>query len=135
MVRSALVETPVAPTVREPLDPALRTELLADVEEQGQVTVRCRIEGDGDLLVRIWPSTFLIGPDGHRSRLLHAEGIVMAPHWMAVPEDGPLEFILVFEPLPRACTRFDLVEVIPQPGGFAVTGIPRNNSDLYEVWF
>ena len=128
------VETPSAPAVAAPIEPALANELLSNIDERGQVTVRCRYTSELGDLIRIWQSTFLVCyHTGHRSELVHAEGITYAPYWMRVPENMPMEFTLVFAPLPRECTVFDLMEVIPQPGGFHVPSIARNSRDLYHV--
>jgi hypothetical protein len=125
------IAEPVAPVTVEPVAPALREELLAGVDERGQVTVRCRIDHGGH--VRIWRSTYLVcRTTGHRSELLHADGITLAPMWMAVPPAG-LCFTLVFSPLPPACGVFDLIEVVDGAGGFSVHGIARNAQDLYHV--
>lgn len=132
--RSSTVDAPVLPLIVEPVEPALLSELIANVDERGQVTVRCRFTSEQGDLIRIWRTTFLVCyHTGHRSELLHAEGIAYAPEWMRVPQNSPMEFTLVFAPLPRDCSAFDLVEVIPQPGGFHVPGIVRNSRDLYHV--
>ncbi|MBL7963344.1 MAG: hypothetical protein JNM31_05795 [Flavobacteriales bacterium] len=123
-------EVLVAPAV----DPALREALLTQVEERGQVTVHCRISTDEGDMVRIWPHTYLVCKrTRHRSELLHAEGIPFAPHWMPVLPGHTATFTLVFAALPDECMAFDLVEEIPEPGGFHVAGIPRNGRDLYNV--
>jgi hypothetical protein len=128
------IEAPVAPEVAEPLEPALRDELLTHLDERGQVTVRCRFDSELVTMIRIWRTTFLVcAHTGHRSELMHAEGITYAPQWMPVLPGAPAEFVLVFAPLPKSCSVFDLVEVIPQPGGFHVPGIVRNSRDLYFV--
>lgn len=129
------VEAPVeAPVRTSTMAPALRDALLDAVEERGQVTVRCRFMADEMDMVRIWPSTYLVcRSTGHRSQLLHAEGISHAPEWMPVPAGKELQFTLVFAPLPPGCSVFDLIEEIPTPGGFTVHGIRRNDRDLYHV--
>jgi hypothetical protein len=35
--------------------------------------------------------------------------------------------------LPKKCTVFDLIEEIPEPGGFYIPNIQRNNSDVYHL--
>lgn len=135
MTPADTVEAPVAPTIIAPIAPELRRVLLEDLDERGQVTVRCRFLSDEPNLIRIWSSTYLIGPNDHRSRLLHAEGIAVAPQWSPVLPGRMLEFVLVFAPLPPDCTVFDLIEVIPEEGGFQVHGIVRNERDLYDVDF
>lgn len=125
------IAEPLTPVTVEPVEPALREELLSAVDERGQVTVRCRIDHGGH--VRIWRSTYLVcRSSGHRSELLHADGITLAPMWMPVPAGG-LFFTLVFSPLPPECGVFDLIEEVDGPGGFAVYGIGRNARDLYHV--
>lgn len=131
---ASMVEAPEAPAVVEPIEPALKAELLTDIEERGQVTVQCHFAGPDFNLVRIWQSTYLIcRRTGHRSELLHAEGISVAPLWTPVLPGEAFSFTLVFAPLPGDCAVFDLVEVIAQPGGFHVPGIGRNERDLYKV--
>ena len=128
------MDIPEAPVIAEPIEPALREELLTHIDERGQVTVHCFFDSDDFNLVRIWRSTFLVCYDtGHRSELLYADGIAIAPQWMPVLPGSPVRFTLVFAPLPKACSSFDLLEDIPQAGGFHVAGIRRNERDLYEV--
>lgn len=84
--------------------------------------------------IRIWPSTYLIcRSSGHRSPLVHAEGIPYAPTWLALPPGKLVAFTLLFAALPRACSLFDLVEEIPEDGGFHVPGIARNGMDVYRL--
>ena len=42
-------------------------------------------------------------------------------------------FTLIFSGLPKDCKLFDFVEEIPQEGGFLVTDIDRNESDVYTI--
>lgn len=83
--------------------------------------------------VRIWPSTFLV-PHGQgvESKLLHAENIPFFPQWLHV-FGNTHRFTLVFEGLPEDCEVFDLIERIPQEGGFEYFGIRRNRSDVYHI--
>lgn len=122
------------PLPRERVDPLLRAELLTDLEERGQVTVHCSFTAgimDG---LRIWPTTFLVCRlSGHHSPLLHAEGIPYAPTWRHLSVGEHTSFTLLFAGLPRDCVLFDLVEVIPEDGGFHVPGILRNALDVYRV--
>jgi hypothetical protein len=81
---------------------------------------------------RIWPTTYLIcRQSGHRSKLLHTEGITLYPTWGYIPAGGT--FTLIFEGLPDACTLFDLEEVIPEPGAFIARNVGRNESDVYQL--
>ncbi|PSL04845.1 hypothetical protein [Cecembia rubra] len=83
--------------------------------------------------LRIWPSTFLvprgIGPE---SKLLNAENIPFYPQWLHV-FGNTHRFTLIFEGLPEDCEVFDLIERIPQEGGFEYFGIRRNRSDVYHI--
>lgn len=124
-----------APTVTRELErPDLLPELLPDVEEKGQVTVHCSFVAGLSDAIRIWPSTFLVcRHSGHRSQLLFAEGIPLAPQWLPVPAGNAIRFTLLFAGLPSHCVLFDLVEEIADPGGFHVPTILRNDMDVYRV--
>lgn len=112
----------------------LLPDLALEVEEQGQVTVHCHFTAGLADAIRIWPSTFLIcRHTGHRSQLLFAEGIPLAPEWLLVPAGREIHFTLLFAGLPRECVLFDLVEEIPDPGGFHANSILRNAMDVYRV--
>lgn len=126
-------EVTIAPA-RERTHPELREALQGAVEERGQVTVHCMLDtGEGDC-IRIWPTTYLkCRHSGHRSQLLFAEGIPLAPTWMPVPAGRSVHFTLLFAGLPQHCVLFDLVEEIPEPGGFHASGILRNGMDVYRV--
>jgi hypothetical protein len=115
-------------------EPAEQTVAVTstEVEEQGTVIVHCLYQGNG--AVRIWPSTYLFDRgSSHRSKLLHAEDITIAPAWTMVGSKGSHRFTLFFESLPKSCSVFDLREVIPQPGAFEITAIRRNREDVYRV--
>jgi hypothetical protein len=106
-----------------------------DVLEDSYVYVHCQfpIPAPG-MLIRIWKTTVL--KDCHssgQSQLIHAENISYAPQWTLIPDQGVYSFLLIFSALPKACTLFDLVEEIPQPGGFLVKGIARNKTDVYRI--
>lgn len=116
-----------------------QVETLVDTEtavlEDSHIYVHCEfpIQSPG-MLMRIWKTTFLL--DLHSSakaKLIHAENISYAPQWTLIPDSGTFSFLLIFSSLPKSCTHFDLVEEIPQPGGFHVRNIVRNNKDVYRV--
>ena len=125
---------PVQPRNSDPL-----TEEAVDmrtlVVEQGHIYVHCYFpNGPHESLIRIWKSTFLIDrSSGVRAGLIHAENISYAPVWTRMPANRPFRFLLVFSGLPASCTFFDLVEEIPEPGGFFVGDILRNERDVYHV--
>ncbi len=99
-----------------------------------QTIVHCKHflnAGDG---LRIWRSTYLIEhPGGKKRKLIHAENISMHPTWTIMDKPGNYHFTLYFEGLSKGCTSFDLIEEIPQPGGFVVSNIQRNKQDVYRV--
>lgn len=96
-----------------------------------QTIVHCSI--DAEMAYRIWPSTFLIERgSGKRAKLITAFNISFAPEWTLSSSGG---FTLIFEGLSRECRVFDLIEDIPQEGGFKATGIVRNESDVYHLSF
>lgn len=116
--------------------PEIFTELQEKFEEEKQVIVHCCFPNDylDGNLVRIWPSTFLVDKfTGFRSQLLFWENISMFPYWTEVPPVKEYQFTLVFSGLPKNCMIFDFVEEIPQEGGFLVTDIERNDSDVYTI--
>lgn len=111
-------------------------EVVAKVEMEAerQTIVHCTLPRTEDLLfslIRIWPTTFLVQANGVRKALLFQENITLFPYWM--PVRTPHTFTLIFEGLDRDCGIFDLLEEIPQSGGFAVSGIVRNETDVYRV--
>lgn len=105
------------------------------VQEQGNVYVHCYFSnGSFEGLIRIWRSTYLIDRvSGARAELMHAENISFAPSWTRMPPNKEYRFLLIFSGLPAGCVSFDLVEEIPEPGGFFVSGILRNEKDVYHV--
>jgi hypothetical protein len=103
--------------------------------EEGYIYIHCHLTPlSEELLIRIWKTTYLFAKEpAARSALLHAENISIAPVWTAIQGKQPYSFLLIFEGLPKTCNAFDLIEQISQPGGFAVSGIPRNEKDVYHV--
>jgi len=106
-----------------------------DVLEDSYVYVHCQFPVmEPGMLIRIWKTTVL--KDCHssgQSQLIHAENISYAPQWTMIPDSGTYSFLLIFSALPKTCTQFDLVEEIPQPGGFLVKNIARNKTDVYRI--
>ncbi len=103
-------------------------------ETERQTIVHCTLEAMPHFystLVRIWPTTFLIQENGVKKNLLYFERITGFPMWM--PVRLPHTFTLIFEGLDESCTHFDLMEEIPESGGFEVNNIPRNEMDVYRV--
>ena len=115
-------------------DDKLKEEILSQIHEEKAVIVHCSYNAIIDGGIRIWNSTFLIDKaSGDRSNMHHAENISIAPEWTYVPEGKTHRFTLIFAPLPKSCEFFDLLEDIPQTGGFFIQNIKRNKSDVYNV--
>ena len=123
------------PLIKEKPVVEVLTEEQTVVSEESHVYVHCYFNNTvKDMLIRIWKTTFLVDKySGHRSKLVHAENISYAPMWTEVPNNALFQFLLIFEALPKGCSIFDLVEDIPQPGGFFVSDIMRNQTDVYHV--
>ncbi len=106
-----------------------------EILEDSYVYVHCSFPiPSPDMLIRIWKTTFLrdCHSTGH-SQLIHAENISFAPEWTMIPAKGVYSFLLIFSALPKSCILFDLVEDIPQAGGFLVKSIKRNKTDVYRI--
>lgn len=103
--------------------------------EESHVYVHCYFDNPhADMLIRIWKTTFLIDKgSGARSELIHAENISYAPQWTLIPDRSRFHFLLIFAALPKTCVLFDLLEDIPQSGGFYIADIQRNQKDVYHV--
>jgi len=79
--------------------------------------------------IRIWPTTYLLQDDSRQKKLLQAYNISSYPEWKMV--NSGHRFTLIFEGLSKDCQTFDLIEDIPEPGGFRYENIGRNTSDVY----
>jgi len=119
--------------------PAVEAEILTSIDpealDDSHVYVHCHVGNLAEgMLIRIWRTTFLIDrSQGSKSGLIHAENISFAPEWTMIPGKGAYTFLLIFSALAKSCSVFDLVEEIPQPGGFLVKNIRRNETDIYHV--
>ncbi|MGE0569311.1 MAG: hypothetical protein AB7O73_15335 [Bacteroidia bacterium] len=119
----------MAPAVEEKT--TVETKVLES--EERQTIVHCQASGEGAEAYRIWPSTYLVEHgSNHRAKLITAYNITFAPEWTLNDGKG---FTLIFEGLSKNCKSFDLIEFIPQAGGFEVFNIPRNETDVYHVSF
>ena len=138
--KEIIMSTKLGVEIKEPLvKPKVDVDTLTSIDpaalEDSFVYVHCHFENTSeDMLIRIWQTTFLIDKDSAtRSQLLHAENISFAPQWTIIPRKGDFTFLLIFSGLPKSCLLFDLVEEIPQPGGFHVKSIKRNDTDVYHI--
>lgn len=114
-------------------------EIIEDAKSQSetekQVIVHCYIKPSPLVTaIRIWNSTYLRDKDSSfKSKLLSAFNITVYPTWMAVNPNKGARFTLVFSALPKSCKSFDLLEDIPEGGGFYTRLISRNKTDVYSV--
>ncbi|HMR58025.1 MAG TPA: hypothetical protein PLM56_01955 [Cyclobacteriaceae bacterium] len=127
-----VIEVPV-------IKPSIATDVLTSIDswtlEDQHVYVHCYFKNEiEEMLIRVWRSTFLADKiSGSRSELVHAENISFAPQWTIIKGKRVYSFLLIFSALPKDCKVFDLVEDIPQAGGFFVPNIKRNELDVYHV--
>jgi hypothetical protein len=134
-----VVRLGVEPEVPVITKPEVEQEVFTSIDpstlDDSHVYVHCYFNNTSDdMLIRIWHSTYLIDrASGSRSQLVHAENISYAPQWTVINKKGTFSFLLIFSALPKDCSVFDLFEDIPQPGGFFVQGIKRNQLDVYHV--
>jgi hypothetical protein len=127
---------PIAPPKTKPeVDMDTLTMIDPHTLEDSYVYVHCYFKNSfKDMLIRIWKTTFLVDKgSGARSSLLHAENISFAPVWTRIPDNVTYSFLLIFSGLPKSCQLFDLLEDIPQPGGFFIPDISRNQTDVYHI--
>jgi hypothetical protein len=117
------------------IDEEIRKELFSNIDEEKQIIVNCIINGGNDgTAARIWKSTYLVdNVSKQRSVLLHTIGVSHYPNWTRIPPKSTLRFSLIFSALPQSTKVFDLVEQIPESGGFYFSGLRRNDADVYQV--
>ena len=135
-VHRALPALVVPPEKKKPaIADLVVTAASQATKNSSNVYVHCYFQNEwADAFIRIWRSTVLVDRDsGEKAVLMHSENIANAPLWMQVPNHRTHHFLLVFTGLPKGCTSFDLVEEIPQAGGFCVKNIQRNGQDVYHV--
>ena len=108
-------------------------DILKDFEKQ--IIVHCFISPEIDMVVRIWPSTNLIGQNGVQSDLIHAMNITYAPEWTPVRAFSSKQFTLIFQALPPEVVSFALSETMAGGNrGFYVADIQRKKSDVYKIY-
>ncbi len=131
------IEIPNKPAIKTgvKIDEVTKHQLLINIVEESQVILHCSYTGSvyADR-IRIWKSTFLYARDSkHRSKLLHFENIALYPNWLSVKAGETVNFTLIFSGLPKHCKSFDMIERIPEPGGFEIKNIQRNQTDVYKI--
>lgn len=117
------------------IDQVIKQKLENKTEEESQVIIHCSYTGDLDTDgIRIWKTTFLYAHNSsHKSKLVLAENITLYPTWTIITKGETINFTLIFTGLPKSCKLFDMVEEIPEPGGFAIRNISRNKTDVYYL--
>ena len=118
------------------IDEAIKTQIKELEELEKQVIVHCTFKNKLPFhtFIRIWPSTLLLDQDSsHKSILVHFENISGFPNWKRVEANAIMHFTLIFTGLPKSCRMFDVVEIIPEDGGFEFLNIARNDRDVYHV--
>ncbi|KXK40029.1 MAG: hypothetical protein J5I52_06970 [Saprospiraceae bacterium] len=124
-----------APSVT--IEPILLKMLESFEADAGQVVIHGICSGGfSGTYIRIWPTTYLFDHNSaHKSELVHFERISVYPKWTPIPPFENYGFSLIFSGLPDSCTIFDLIEIIPESGGFHIPFITRNNLDVYYLDF
>ncbi len=130
MPRNGIIEAPIIkPQIK--INTTTRLKLYNLVKEESQVIVHCTYIGRSR--IRIWKSTFLYAKgSSHRSKMILHENITLYPAWTTYKGKSKL-FTLIFTSLPKSCKEFDLIEKIPEPGGWQIKNIQRNNIDVYLI--
>jgi|SRR5690554_350060 len=125
------IKTIKLPTIE--IAKALKEKLVTQTETESQVIVPINFStGRYGKLIRVWNNTFLQCKDLKNKRmLLFSDNIAIYPKGLEVAPCSTLNFTLIFENLPKACRSFDLIEDIPEKGGFLFKDIPRNDSNVY----
>jgi hypothetical protein len=123
--------------VKEPnkvtIDADLKDALQSLVEDEAQVIIHIHLHFRYTSCIRIWKSTFLIPHNSAtKINLAHAVNISFFPKWK-ICKSGETVCTLFFKGLPKDCTEFDLVEEIPESGGFYFPNIKKNNSGVYHL--
>jgi len=110
-------------------------QLKTITQEESQVIVHCSYTSQGFMdLIRIWPTTYLIDQrSDHKSEMVHAENVSLAPIWTRLEYGETRVFTLIFSGLPKSCSVFDFIELVTEPNGFEIRNIQRNTSDVYFV--
>ena len=132
---NATITKPKEPEIKPLIDVDVLSSIDPQSLDESCVYVHCHCgRQQEEFLIRIWRTTYLIDPASmSKSQLLHAEKITFGPQWTLIPKGINYSFLLIFSGLPKDCKRFDLVEEIPQPGGFHIANIIRNDTDVYHA--
>jgi len=112
----------------------IKEEVLAHIDGKGIVIIHCSLTATCDMQIRIWDTTHLRDNNyRHKSILLHAKNITLAPEWMDVQEGSTIKFTLIFSALPKNCEVFDLIEDVHDDSRFSILDIEREPKDVYHL--
>jgi hypothetical protein len=108
--------------------------LLYKSNEEAHITIHCLIKSEIDTRIRLWKNIKIVDRSLiYEAKLIHAENISFHPQWTNLKSGEVKVFTLIFESLPKQSKRFDLVESIPESGGFVKLNIARNKTDVYKI--
>lgn len=115
-------------------------ELLAQIncDEEKQVIIHARTTNvyNYNCTIRVWPTIYLFPKNSSiRCNLIESYNIAKYPIWHNLSPKSTHHFTLIFQGLPKDCEMFDIIEIIPEQGGFEVKGIQRNREDVYNIVF
>jgi|SRR5690625_177548 len=128
-----MINKTLSPTTTKKDEKTSSSQLKSTEESQVIILVTLRPRTEKQLL-RLWKTIYLFAHDSdHKSRLIYFENISFHPQWTELPANQSFHFTLIFSGLPKSCQKFDLIEVIPQPGGFLKHNIKRNKEDVYHI--
>ncbi|NGX85264.1 hypothetical protein [Aequorivita sp. KMM 9714] len=113
----------------------LKDQSATQTDTESQVIIHIDLGPYRDVQrLRIWNNTYLkCHQTARKSKMLFSENIAVYPNWCFVKPGTIFSFTLIFENLPKDCLAFDLIEDIPEMGGFFFKGIRRNNSNVYHL--
>jgi hypothetical protein len=117
------------------VDSCITEKAVQDLDTEKQVIIHCEfVNGFESQIIRVWQTIYLRDINSkHESKLLNAFNTPLHPTWLQLEPLTIFNFTLVFSGLPKSCKMFDLVEKIPQAGGFFVGKIKRTKSDVYTI--
>ncbi|MBC7407539.1 MAG: hypothetical protein H7339_04045 [Arcicella sp.] len=116
--------------------PELLEQVQTQVEKQVIVHGVVAAKPPNGHSIRLWKSIVLIPHNAtKRCRLIQSYNIALYPEWQYVNSGKPHHFTMIFEGLPTDCLQFDVLEIIPEPYGFEVRNIHRNEQDVYYLSF
>lgn len=113
----------------------IKKKFATQTDTESQVIIHIDLGPYRDVQrLRIWNNTYLkCHQTARKSKMLFSENIAVYPNWCFVKPGTIFSFTLIFENLPKDCLAFDLIEDIPEMGGFFFKGIRRNNSNVYHL--